>query len=73
MSHVDDLTAEITTLREIIATQMDLGHLDKVARNIERLSKVMGINRRMTTGGRQIDELLGSLLLEVGAQLGIPE
>ena len=73
MSNLDDLTAEIQMLRAIIATQMDAGALDKVSRNIERLAKVMGINRRMTGGGRQLDDLLGSLLEEVGVQLGIPD
>ena len=73
MSHVDDLRHEIAMLREIISHQHGAGDFNNAARNIERLAKIVRTNKAITGGGREIDEMLGTLLEEVGAQMGIPE
>ena len=67
-----NLADEIATFKRLINEQVEAGvSLDVIGRAYERLAKLCRAHRSMTGGGSKVDELLGSLLQEVGVELGI--
>ena len=75
-----DLSMEIRLLRDLIHEQANApegkkpANLDLVGKSIERLARVLKAQKSLSgDSGRRIDELLGSLLQEVGTELGIDD
>ena len=75
-----DLSTEIRLLRDLIQEQANTpegkkpANLDLIGKSIERLARVLKAQKSLSgDSGRRIDELLGSLLQEVGTELGIDD
>ena len=75
-----DLSTEIRLLRDLIYQQANApdgkkpANLDLIGKSIERLARVLKAQKSLSGDtGRRIDELLGSLLQEVGTELGIDD
>ncbi len=75
-----DLSTEIRLLRDLIYEQANAqegkkpANLDLIGKSIERLARVLKAQKSLSgDSGRRIDELLGSLLQEVGTELGIDD
>ena len=75
-----DLSTEIRLLRDLIHEQANTpegkkpANLDLIGKSIERLARVLKAQKSLSgDAGRRIDELLGSLLQEVGTELGIDD
>ncbi len=70
-----DLSDEVALLRVLIRSQLDDAEsVDLIGRSIERLAKVLKTQQSLSgDSGRKLDELLASVLREVGKEMGIGE